>query len=102
MLEVARRGRLASKSPQSRARVAATQRRQPRVRWNWQPSSQPDWLTEMTYEEQIGPLLVKSSISQIATALRASIPYVAGVRLRRRRPHPRHWHALAKLVGVTG
>jgi CRISPR-associated protein Cas1 len=102
MREVAQQGRVASKSPESRARVAATQRRQQTARWNWKPSSQPDWLTAKTYEEQIGPLLEKSSISQIATALSVSIPYAAGIRLGRRRPHPRHWHALAKLVGVTG
>jgi hypothetical protein len=101
MIEVARQGRIASKSPKARARVAATQRRQQKARWSWQSSSQPDWLTEKTYETQIKPLLIQNSISKIATTLNVSVPYAANIRLGKRRPHPRHWHLLARLIGVT-
>jgi CRISPR-associated endonuclease Cas1 len=101
MLEVAQRGRIASKSPESRARVAATQRRQQTARWNWLPSSQPDWLTEEVYTEQIKPRLLQSSISEMSRALDVTIPYASNIRLGKRRPHPRHWLALATLVGVS-
>jgi CRISPR-associated endonuclease Cas1 len=100
MLEVARRGRVASKSPESRARVAATQRRH--AGWcKWLPSSQPDWLTEEIYTTKIKPLLARSPNSEIARTLDVSIPYAASIRVGRRRPHPRHWRALAELVGVS-
>lgn len=101
MSEVARLGRVASRTPVARARVAATQSRQAAARYGWSPSSQPDWLTEETYTEKIKPLLVGSSISEIASALKVSFPYGAAIRAGRRQPHPRHWEALAQLVGVT-
>jgi hypothetical protein len=102
MLEVARRGRVASKSPESRARVAATQRRHAAGRYKWLPSSQPDWLTEETYTTKIKPLLARSSNSEIARTLDVSIPYATAIRAGRRQPHPRHWQTLAGLVGVSG
>jgi len=99
MLELARQGRIASKSPGSRARVAATQRRQALAWRRWEPSTKPEWLTEELYNDKIKPLLLQSSISRIAGALRVSIPYAANIRLGRRRPHPRHWLMLAQLAG---
>ena len=102
MLEVAKRGRVASKSAQSRERVAATQHRQQTAQRNWQPSSQPAWLTEEAYAKQIQPLLRNISLSQIASAIGVSILYASDIRRGRRRPHPRHWQALAGLVGVSG
>jgi CRISPR-associated endonuclease Cas1 len=101
MQEVARRGRVASKSSASRARVAATQCRHQTARWNWHPSSQPDWLTDEAYTNRIQPRLVSTSLSQIASAIGVSIPYASNIRKGKRRPHPRHWEALAKLVNVA-
>jgi CRISPR-associated endonuclease Cas1 len=101
MSDVARLGRAASKSPAARARVSATQRRQATARYGWSPSSQPDWLSESTYTAKIRPLLVRSSISEIASALDVSFPYAAAIRAGRRRPHPRHWQLLAGLAGVS-
>ncbi len=98
MLEVARRGRIASKSSQSRTRVSATQRRQQTARWNWQASSQPYWLTDELYIQQIQPRLVSATLGEIASAIEVSIPYASDIRKGRRRPHPRHWQALAELV----
>jgi CRISPR-associated endonuclease Cas1 len=100
LLDVARQGRVASKSPESRARVSATQRRQQTARWNWNPSSQPDWLTEEFYVKEVQPLLRNSSLSKIASSIAVSLMYASDIRRGRRRPHPRHWEALAKLVGV--
>ena len=102
MSEVARQGRIASKSLESRARVSATQRRQQAARWNWNPSSQPDWLTDEVYVKEIQPLLKNSSLSKIASSIGVSLMYASDLRRGRRRPHPRHWEALAKLAGVQG
>lgn len=99
MVEIAKQGRIASRSPESKARLAETQRRQTTARWNWDSASQPDWLTEAFYTNQIQPRLAPCSLSQIASALGVSILYASHIR-RGRRPHPRHWSSLAELVGV--
>jgi CRISPR-associated endonuclease Cas1 len=101
MVEVAQRGRIAAKSLESRARVAATQRRQQTARWSWQPSQQPSWLTDETYTNQIQPRLVAASLSEIASTIGVSIPYASDIRKGRRRPHPRHWKKLAVLIDMT-
>jgi hypothetical protein len=101
MLEVARRGRIASKSPESRARVAVTQRRQQTARWSWQSSNQPSWLTEEVYTNKIQPRLVSATLSEIASAIDVSIPYASEIRKGKRQPHPRHWQKLARLSGVS-
>jgi hypothetical protein len=98
---VARRGRIASKSSKSRAQVAATQRRQQTARWSWQPSSQPSWLTDAAFTNQILPRLASTSLSEIASAIGVSIPYASDIRRGRRQPHPRHWEVLAKLAGMS-
>lgn len=99
MLELGRKGRIASKSAESLARVAATQRRQALAWRRWDPSSKPDWLTEELYNDKIKPALLQSSIAEVAGALKVSTPYAANIRLGRRRPHPRHWGTLGTLVG---
>lgn len=101
MLELACKGRIASKSTESLARVAATQRRQALAWRRWDPVSKPEWLTQEVYEQKIKPSLFRSSISQVAKALRVSIPYAANIRLGRRRPHQRHWLMLAQLAGLS-
>lgn len=100
MLDVARQGRIASKSADSRARVSASQRRQQTARWNWDPSSQPDWLTNETYVRDVQPLLRNFSLSRIGSSIGVSLMYASDIRRGRRRPHPRHWQALANLVGI--
>ena len=100
MLDVAKLGRIASKSPESRARVAATQRRHATERYHWDEASQPRWLTEATFATDVQPLLANISLSKIASSIGVSIMYASDIRRGRRRPHPRHWQVLAKLVGV--
>jgi CRISPR-associated endonuclease Cas1 len=99
MLETARRGRIASKSPESRARLTDTQRRQAIARYSWDPTTQPGWLTEDAYLKQILPLLRNISLSKIASSIGVSIMYASDIRRGRRRPHPRHWQALTALTG---
>jgi CRISPR-associated endonuclease Cas1 len=65
----------------------------------WDPSSLPNWLNEGCYIQKIQPRLRTIKVREISEAMRVSKPYAAQVRAGRRRPHPRHWHALAKLVG---
>jgi len=102
MLEIAKKGRVASKTPESKARLATTQRRQAVARWNWNPKSQPDWLTDDFYKNQIQPRLINVTLSQIASAIGVSILYASEIRRGRRRPHPRHWQRLAQMIGIAG
>jgi CRISPR-associated endonuclease Cas1 len=85
----------------ARARQAETQRRNIAARRSWDPGSQPKWLNEETYATRIQPLLTNIPTSAIATALGVSWVYSKYIRLGQRRPHPRHWQALAQLVGVA-
>ena len=67
----------------------------------WSPSSLPAWLNEEFYVQKIQPQLRTVKVREVAQALQVSQPYAAHIRSGRRRPHPRHWQALAKLAGVS-
>jgi uncharacterized Zn finger protein (UPF0148 family) len=99
LVEVARSGRVAAQRPQAQARRAETKRRHDLAQRAWLPSSHPACLTEEVYEQKIRPQLAGATYSAIASALGVSEPYAADIRAGRRRPHPRHWQALAELVG---
>ena len=99
--EAARSGRVAAQSPEAQARRAATKCRQDAARRGWLASSQPAWLNNETYLQEIQPRLAGIAYSAIASAIGVSLPYAADIRAGRRRPHPRHWWVLAHLVGVT-
>jgi hypothetical protein len=71
------------------------------VRKAWKPSDLPDWLSENVYREKIQPLLKAVAISSISSALNISEPYAPDIRAGKRLPHPRHWLALAQLVGFS-
>ena len=98
--DVARVGRVVAQSPEARARRAATKRRHDAARQAWRASSQPAWLSERAYATAIQPRLGAVTIPTIAADLGVSEPYAADIRPGRRRPHPRHWQALAQLVLV--
>jgi hypothetical protein len=68
----------------------------------WEASSLPAWLNEECYLQKVQPRLRMIKVREIAQAMQVSKPYAALIRAGRRRPHPRHWQALAALVGVTG
>ena len=59
------------------------------------------WLTEEFYATEIQARLAFVTISRLASAVGVSRPYASDIRSGKRRPHPRHWPTLAKLVGVT-
>jgi len=102
MRQIAQQGRIVAQGPRAQARRAATQRRHAQTQRAWKPSDQPAWLTEQVYWEQIQPRLAELPASQVAAALGVSRPYAVNMRAGRCRPHPRHWLALAELVGATG
>jgi len=103
MNEVAQRGRAAfASSEKSRARLAASQKRQNAARRGWLASSLPAWLTQSAYREMILPRLAQITVPTLAETMNVTEPYAAEVRKGRHVPHPMHWQALAKLVGVSG
>ena len=68
---------------------------------NWRPSDLPAWLTRDVYVKQVQPALAKVAKSQICVALGVSHPYACHIQAGKRVPHPRHWQALAQMVGVS-
>jgi len=101
LVEVAKSGRVAAQSPEAQARRAATQHRHEAAKRGWLPSTQPAWLNNETYEQRILPRLARITTPAIASAIGVSMPYATDIRAGRRRPHLRHWLALARLVGVS-
>src|SRR3989442_1135198 len=53
LIEAAKLGRVAGHSPEARAKQAEKQRRHVATLKAWNPSDQPDWLTEQVYREKI-------------------------------------------------
>jgi hypothetical protein len=66
----------------------------------WKPSDRPNWLDDKTYWGKIQPRLARFPVSAISSALGVSGPYATEIRAGWRRLHPRHWLAIAKLVGA--
>jgi transketolase len=100
MVEVAKAGRIAAQAVEPRTRMAATQRKHALARFAWKESDLPAWLTEETYRTKIQPLLKSIANPVIMSALGVSVTYAVAIRAGRRRPHPRHWKTLARLVDV--
>jgi hypothetical protein len=100
-VEVAKLGRIATHSPKAEALRSRRRRRHAAALKAWKPSDKPDWLDEKIYKVEIKPRLTKFPVSAISSALGVSGPYATDIRAGKRRPHPRHWLALAKLAGVS-
>jgi hypothetical protein len=79
-----------AQQPESIAKRSATQRHHRRAIQNWNRGKLPAWLTRDVYLKQIQPAR--------ATVPKSHIRSVLGV--SERIPHPRHWQALARLVGI--
>jgi uncharacterized Zn finger protein (UPF0148 family) len=93
-------GRKAAQSHAAQRRRSETQLRNRAAERAWNPSDQPAWLTEAAYVTHIQPALASVKVVSLMAALGVSAPYAINVRAGRRRPHPRHWNKLAKLVGL--
>ena len=100
LADAARIGRLASRTPEARAKQSITQGEQARARSSWRVSSQPAWLTAEVYSERIMPRLAGVRTSFIASHIGVSRWYAGRLR-RGYRPHPRYWQPLAHLVGIS-
>jgi hypothetical protein len=72
-----------------------------RAQLAWDPSTLPAWLDSERYVNRVRPLLEGFSRPAIASAINVAIDHAGEVRAGRF-PHPRHWLALAELVGVEG
>jgi CRISPR-associated endonuclease Cas1 len=94
-------GQMTSHGPEAQARRANARRRHALAKSTWHPSSLPAWLNEETYLGKIQPLLAGLTNKAVASELGSSIPYASAIRAGRRVPHPRHWQALAQLVGLS-
>jgi uncharacterized Zn finger protein (UPF0148 family) len=99
--EAAQAARDRAHSPESRVKQARTQSRLRKVEAEWSALSLPEWLTEKFYAEKIQPAL--ASVSNSAIASRLGVSRCSGSRIRsgKLRPHPRHWQALAELMGIS-
>ena len=101
LAKVRRSGQVATQSAEAQTRRSKTGRRQAAALRGWIASNQPTWLNNETYTKKIQPRLADFTRSAIVAALAVSSPYAADIRAGRRRPHPRHWLALAQVVGVS-
>jgi CRISPR-associated endonuclease Cas1 len=100
MIEAAKLGRVNTHSVIAEARRGDTQAKQHRALRDWNPNSQPDWLSESVFRSQIQPLLSRIEVPRIAESINVSHPYATSIRRGDRLPHPRHWQNLANLVEV--
>jgi CRISPR-associated protein Cas1 len=100
LVNAARIGRLAARSPEVRAKHVASRRRHAEACSKWDASSQPAWLTSEVFSQKIQPLLAGVSTSAIRSRIGVSRWYAGRIR-EGYRPHPRHWQALAELVGIS-
>jgi CRISPR-associated endonuclease Cas1 len=100
LVEVAKAGRVAGHTPEAIAKEAATHRKHAQAKAAWNPSKQPSWLTNQAFAERIQPALARSSATTIAKRIGVSRWYAGRIR-EGYRPHPRHWQALAELVGPS-
>lgn len=98
LIGVASLGRKAARSPEARAKHAATRRRHAKACSEWDASTRPAWITDQVYTEEIQPQLPQVSTSAIASRIGVSRWYAGQIR-KGYCPHPRHWMALGELVG---
>ena len=101
LLHAARIGRLTANGPEAQAKRAVKARRNALAQHSWKASDQPAWLTPEFFAGQVQPLLLSIPTSDIRSSIGVSSWYASKIR-KGYRPHPRHWQALAVLVGVLG
>lgn len=100
LIQAAQLGRVAGHTPEALLKEGQTQRKHSLARSAWRPSMQPAWLTDNVYSEKVHPMLSKVSSSAIAARIGVSRWYAGRIR-KGYRPHPRHWLALARMVGLS-
>jgi CRISPR-associated endonuclease Cas1 len=88
------------RDPIAQVRRAETQKRQLASRKAWNASENPDWLNQEFYRKEIQPQLLRVKVPSIQSILEVSQAYALRIRSSQCIPHPRHWQALARLVGI--
>ena len=101
LVELAKKGREIAQSRESQQSRSETQRRHEAAKRAWRSSPKSAWPDEKSYVEEIQPRLSAVTISRLSSSLGVSESYAADIRAGRRRPHPRHWSALAQLVEMS-
>ena len=100
MLNAGRIGRQTANGPEAQAKRSIKARKNALAQHSWDPSDQPKWLTPELFTQKIRRLLASVSMSDIRASIGVSKWYASKIR-QGYRPHPRHWQALAKVVGVS-
>jgi len=98
MVNAARVGRLTANGPEAQAKRAIKAQKNALAQHSWKESDQPAWLTAELFTHRIQPLLSNVPMSVIRSSIGVSNWYASKIR-KGYRPHPRHWRALAELVG---
>ena len=101
LTELAKLGRTVAVGPEAQKKRSDTQHKHEMAKRAWRESPDEKWNDPKRYDTEIQPRLSIVKIASIALELGVSEPYAADIRAGRRRPHPRHWQALAGLVGVS-
>jgi CRISPR-associated endonuclease Cas1 len=101
MARVALLGHAKPRTKKTKARISKTLSDHAVANSWWDSSSLPSWLSEECYVQKILPRLRTIKVREISETMHVSKPYAAQVRAGRRRPHPRHWEAMAGLVGLS-
>jgi CRISPR-associated endonuclease Cas1 len=101
LVSAAKLGRVVARTPQARAKHVASRRRHAQACSAWDASEQPAWLTSEAFSQRIQPLLADIPSSAIRSRIDVSRWYAGKIR-KGYCPHPRHWEALAQVVGVCG
>jgi hypothetical protein len=100
LVRAAKLGRVAARSPEARAKHGAARRRHAKACSEWDALTQPAWLTSEVFSRKIQPLLGSIRTSAIRSRIGVSRWYAGRIR-QGYLPHPRHWQALAELVGIS-
>jgi CRISPR-associated endonuclease Cas1 len=80
LIELAKLGRVAAQSVESRKKRSEAQRRHGAAKRAWRSSPKLAWLDEATYDSQIQPQLAGITISALAATIGVSESYAADIR----------------------
>lgn len=101
LIGLAKVGRVAAQTLESRKKHSETQRRHETAKRAWRSAPRPAWPDEKAYTHEIQPRLSSVAITTLSSTLGVCESYAADIRAGRRRPHPRHWRVLGNLVGAV-
>ena len=79
-----------AKSPEAKAKRAASNTEQERARRAWEREHGRDF-DLARYEQEVVPVIRRMTVLQLASATGLSTYYCWQIRAGRRRLHPRHW-----------